>query len=51
MASVYRFPSYFHIDRDIVHGAAFDNARKLGQPLVLVGANSFLVQMVNGRPR
>ena len=33
LSQTYRFPTYFHIDRDIVHGAAFDIARKLNMEL------------------
>ncbi|MFH1566893.1 MAG: hypothetical protein ABIL09_02765 [Gemmatimonadota bacterium] len=33
ISHTYRFPTYFHIDRDIVHGAAFAIARKLAMPL------------------
>ena len=33
ISQTYNYPSYFHIDRDIVHGAAFDIARKLNMEL------------------
>ena len=33
IATAYRFPTYFHIDRDIVHGAAFRVATEFAIPL------------------
>ena len=42
IASTYRFPAYFHIDRDIVHGAAFENARKLAMSLDPVSIDDIL---------
>lgn len=33
LTEVYKYPTYFQIDRDIVHGAAFQIARKLSMPL------------------
>jgi len=33
LTETYKYPTYFQIDRDIVHGAAFEIARKLAMPL------------------
>ncbi len=33
LATAYRYPTYFHIDRDIVHGAAFRASEELSVPL------------------